>query len=86
MELKVLEQSKTKMIFELKGEDHTFCNVLKDKLWEESEVTLVSYKIDHPLIGVPQFIIETKGKEPVKVLESAAKKLQKDLEQFKKAF
>ncbi len=86
MELIVLEQSKTKMIFELKGEDHTFCNALKQELWNDSDVKIASYKIDHPLIGIPEFILETKSKDPSKVLVAAAKRLQKDFDKFKKAF
>ena len=32
MEFNVIEESKTKLVFELKGETHTFCNVLKKEL------------------------------------------------------
>ncbi|MBS3112793.1 DNA-directed RNA polymerase subunit L [Candidatus Woesearchaeota archaeon] len=86
MEIRVIEESKNKIVFELKGENHTFCNALKDMLLNEKEVSIASYKIEHPLIGEPEFIIETKGKEPKKVLEIAAKNLQKELASFRKAF
>ena len=77
---------KNYLVFELKGENHTFCIALKDMLLNEKEVSIASYKIEHPLIGEPEFIIETKGKEPKKVLEIAAKNLQKELASFRKAF
>ena len=86
MEIRVIEESKNKIVFELKGENNTFCNALKDMLLNEKEVSIASYKIEHPLIGEPEFIIETKGKEPKKVLEIAAKNLQKELASFRKAF
>ncbi|MBD3354467.1 DNA-directed RNA polymerase subunit L [Candidatus Woesearchaeota archaeon] len=78
MELKILEDKKNKMIFELKGETHTFCNALKNELWNDSHVKAASYNIAHPLIGVPKFILETDGKEsPKKALKNAAKNLKK---------
>ncbi|MBT5343096.1 DNA-directed RNA polymerase subunit L, partial [Candidatus Woesearchaeota archaeon] len=61
MEFNVIEESKTKLVFELKGETHTFCNVLKKELQDTKGVELVTYKIDHPLVGIPKFHIETKG-------------------------
>jgi len=84
MEFKVLEETKTKLVFQLKGETHTFCNALKECLQETEGVTTITYKIDHPLIGVPQFYLETKGSEPRKVLKEALKALKKKAEDFKK--
>lgn len=82
MEFKVLEESKQKLVFELKGETHTFCNLLKRELQHHKEVKLVSYRIDHPLIGIPRFILETKGIEPRKVLKAALSSLRKNAEEF----
>ncbi|MBU0459252.1 MAG: DNA-directed RNA polymerase subunit L [Nanoarchaeota archaeon] len=84
MEFKVIEESKTKLVFELPGETHTFCNVLKDELRNVKGVEIATYRIDHPLVGVPQFLIETKGIEPRKALSSALKALKKKAEEFKK--
>ncbi len=84
MEFKVLEESKTKLVFQLPGETHTFCNVLKQELLQVKGVTLATYKIDHPLVGIPQFLIETKGIEPRKALQEALKALKKKAEEFKK--
>ncbi|MBU0470914.1 MAG: DNA-directed RNA polymerase subunit L [Nanoarchaeota archaeon] len=84
MEFKALEETKEKLVFELKGETHTFCNVLKKELLDTKGVTLATYRIDHPLIGIPQFIIETKGVEPRKALKEALKSLKKKAEAFKK--
>ena len=84
MEFIVMEESKNKLVFELKGETHTFCNLLKKELQNHKDVTLVSYRIDHPLIGVPRFILETKGAEPRKVLKVVLQSLSKKAEEFKK--
>lgn len=84
MELTILEESKTKITFELKGETHTFCNALKEELQNVKGVTVATYRISHPLIGVPQFLVETKGIEPRKALKTALEALKKKTEEFQK--
>ncbi|MBT4935693.1 DNA-directed RNA polymerase subunit L [Candidatus Woesearchaeota archaeon] len=84
MEFNVLEETKTRLVFQLKGETHTFCNTLKEELNKVKGVTIATYKIDHPLIGVPEFLIETKGVEPRKALKDALKVVKKNAEEFKK--
>ncbi len=85
MEINVIEQSKHKMVFELKGEDDGFCNALKDELYNDSDVKLASYRIEHPLIDIPKFIIETKG-DAKKALIDAAKRLKKSALKFHNEF
>lgn len=84
MEFKALEEEKNKLIFELKGETHTFCNALTHELKQLKGVTLVSYRIDHPLVGVPRFQIETKGIEPRKALKEALAALKKKAKELQK--
>ncbi len=84
MEFVILEETKTKLVFQLKGETHTFCNLLKEELLTVKGVTLATYRIDHPLIGVPQFLIETKALEPRKALKEALNGMKKKADQFKK--
>ncbi|MBN1792885.1 DNA-directed RNA polymerase subunit L [Candidatus Woesearchaeota archaeon] len=87
MEIKVIEQSKRKLVFELVGTDHTFCNALKEELNKNDSVKVATYTIAHPLVRVPKFIVETKtDKEPVEVLKAAAKKLGKINEEFVSLF
>ena len=35
MEMKVIEEKKGKLVFELSGASHTICNILKKELWKE---------------------------------------------------
>ena len=84
MEFNVLEETKTRLVFQLKGETHTFCNTLKEELNKVKGVTIATYKIDHPLIGVPEFLIKTKSVEPRKALKDALKVVKKNAEEFKK--
>lgn len=84
MEFKVLEESKNKLIFELKGETHTFCNLLKKELQEIKGIEIVTYKVSHPLVGVPKFHLETKSLEPRKAIKEALKNLKKKVDDFEK--
>ncbi len=84
MEFKVLEETKTKMVFTLEGESHTFCNLLKEEIRAIKGVELSAYKIDHPLVGIPTFQVETKGVEPRKVIKEALKNIEKMSKDFAK--
>jgi len=84
MEFTVLEETKTKLVFDLKGETHTFCNLLKEELLNNKGVVTATYRVDHPLTGVPRFLLETKGLEPRKALKEALASIKKKAEAFRK--
>lgn len=84
MKLKVLEEKKNRMVLEIEGETHTFCNALKTELLNDKHVKIASYGLQHPYVGAPRLIIETDGAEPKKVLAEAAKRLSKTAEELKK--
>jgi DNA-directed RNA polymerase subunit L len=86
MELTILEKKKNRIVFELPGSDHTFCNALKTELWNDEDVKVSTYAIKHPLLAVPKFIVETKSKEATQVLLDANGRLQKQVKAFAKAF
>jgi DNA-directed RNA polymerase subunit L len=87
MEFTVLQKTTKRLVVEIKGATHTLCNVLKDELWNDKDVVAAAYNTDHPLIGVPKFIIETNGKtDPAKALEKAADRLKKRNSGFLEAF
>ncbi len=85
MELKVLEHSKNKLKIEMKGEDHTFCNALKEELWNDKDVKAAGYFIENPIMTQPVFIIESSG-EPKKALAEAIERLQKQNKELKSLF
>ncbi|MBW2990709.1 DNA-directed RNA polymerase subunit L [Candidatus Woesearchaeota archaeon] len=83
MKLKVHEHTKKRMVFDLVGADHTFCNALKKELWKDNSIRAAAYKVEHPLIGIPKFIVETNGqKDPKSVLKTVANKLKKQNKDF----
>ena len=76
MEIKVIEKEKNKLKLEIIGEDHTFCNALRKELWNDKDVQVAGYNIEHPLVSNPVLTLETEKKDPKKVLESAIKRLK----------
>ncbi len=87
MEIKVLEETKNRLVFEIPGESHTLCNALKRELWKDQNVRIATYSIKHPLIGTPKMIVETSpGSSPRKVLAKAAKSLKEEVSAFKTSF
>jgi DNA-directed RNA polymerase subunit L len=83
MELNIVEEKKNKLVFEIKGEGHTLSNVLRKELWNDDHVKAAAYTIEHPLIALPRFILETDGADPRKTLQAAAKRAQKNVDKIK---
>ncbi|MBS3148977.1 DNA-directed RNA polymerase subunit L [Candidatus Woesearchaeota archaeon] len=83
MEVNIIEDKKNRLVFEIKGEGHTLSNAIRKELWNDEHVTTATYAIEHPLIEVPHFVLETDGADPKKTLSAAAKRLQKQVEKIK---
>ena len=83
MELKVIEEKKNKLILEVEGEDHTLCNAIRKELWNDKNIKVAGYFINHPLVGVPKIVVESSD-EPKKSLIEAAKRLKKANEKLRK--
>ena len=78
MEINILESTKNRIKFEILGEDHTLCNALRKELWNNPNVEVSGYNIDHPLVNKPLFIVQTTSKEdPKKALLKAIESLKK---------
>ena len=82
MEIKVLENKKNRMVVELPGETHTFANLIRNLLWNDKDVNVAAYRVEHPLVGKPQLMIETKKGEPKKALLKAAESMKKLSKEF----
>ncbi|MFH1770803.1 MAG: DNA-directed RNA polymerase subunit L [archaeon] len=77
MELKFLEDTKYKVVVDIKDSGHSFANVLKKELWNDKDVKISAYNVEHPLIGVPRLIVETTGKDARKAILDAVERLKK---------
>jgi DNA-directed RNA polymerase subunit L len=86
MELKILEDKKDKLRFQLIGEGHTLCNALKQELVKNKNVEYATYKVHHPLVGIPEMVISTKGESPKDALKLAIAGLKKANKGFAEAF
>ena len=83
MELKFLENKKNRVVLEIDGAGHTFCNILKKELWNDDSVKSSAYSVDHPLVGIPKVVVETKsGSDASKALVDAATRLEKENKDF----
>tara|TARA_Y100000310_G_C20452176_1_gene701296 strand:- start:270 stop:542 length:273 start_codon:yes stop_codon:yes gene_type:complete len=81
MEIKLIEEKKNRIVFELDA-SQGFCTVLKDELWNDSKVKTATYAVDHPLVSKPRMIVETNDADPKKALAEAAARVKKKTEKF----
>jgi len=86
MEIKVLKEEKNKIEFEIIGEDHTLCNVIRNELWNNENVEISAYNIKHPLISNPVMLVETSKGDPRKALQDAVERLKKQTKDIKDSF
>ena len=83
--MKIIENDKNKLEFEIIGEKHTLASLLCWALNEDPKVSSATYDLKHPLVGNPVVIIKTSGKSPKKALEDADKLISKEFDSMKKA-
>lgn len=86
MNIEILEESKNKIHFKVEGEDHTILNLLKEELWKDKDVKIAAYRMDHPLVGIPEMTVEVASGDPKKAIKDAVKRLEKTLDKFKDEF
>ena len=84
MEIEVLKEGKNGVEFVLKGERHTFTNLLRSALLKDSKVAFAAYKLHHPFDKDAMFVLKTNGKAPKKALVDALKGIDTDLIDFDK--
>lgn len=69
--LKIVELGEDYVKLIVKGEDHTYLNLLQHYLSQDSRTVLVRYNIPHPLVGDPELYLRTNGVNPLEVLKKA---------------
>ena len=77
MELITLENEKNRFKFQLSGEGHTFCNVLKKELWKDKNIEIAGYSIEHSLTAEPVFVVEVSSGDAKKSVLDAVDRLKK---------
>ncbi len=77
MDVKVVEIGNDYVKLIVKGEDHTFLNLLQHYLLEEEGVIIAKYNIPHPLVGEPELYVKTDGTDPIEAIKRANEKIVK---------
>lgn len=83
MKLTKIEDEKKKLTVELEGEDHSLVNLLVDESFEAGADTAFTRQ-QHPMVATPTVTVA--GDSPKKILETAAKNVEKLAKQFQTAF
>lgn len=87
MNIRITEEKENALEVVLKGETHTFANMLRKALLSNPHVVKASYKVPHPLTDKekPRIYVETDGKiTPERAIEQAAKSIEESADEVKK--
>jgi len=82
MIIKILKEEKDKIEFEIIGEDHTLCNLIRQELWKDKDTKVVMYNIKHSQASNPIFSLESEEK-PRKALSKAVERIKKQLKELR---
>ncbi len=80
MEIKIKEVSENFVKLVIKGEDHTYLNLLQHELLKDEDVVLAKYHIPHPYVGEPELVVRTKSKSPIDAIREANDRIIKKIE------
>ncbi|MEM1578275.1 MAG: RpoL/Rpb11 RNA polymerase subunit family protein [Archaeoglobaceae archaeon] len=69
--IKIVELGKDYVKLIVKGEDHTYLNLLQHYLSKDERTVIVRYSIPHPLVGEPELYLRTNGSNPIEVIKKA---------------
>ena len=83
MKLVLLENSEGKMVLEVRGENHTFLNLLRENAWDAGS-RQASYMIEHPYLSEPKLII--RAGNPKKILDSSTQAILDNAKEFEREF
>lgn len=88
MEFDIKNDNKNSFMAEIHGVGHAFTNALKNELWNDKEISIAAYNVEHPLVGVPKLIVEMKrgGKSSREAVVKAVDRLKKHNKEFTKKF
>ena len=81
MKLIVLEKGNDKIVLEVRGETHTFLNLLRENSWKAGSKQ-ASYMVEHPDRSEHKLII--RGSNPKKILDNATQMAIDQAKDFEK--
>ena len=84
MNVEILKEEKDELKLRFDKKDFGLLNMIKDKLNEQKEVLIASFKVEHPDVGQPEFLLKTKGKDAKKVWNAAVDDISEEIEKLAK--
>ncbi len=81
--MKIVKEEDEKFVFEVTGESHTICNILRKRLMEQDDIKSAAYDITHPLVGQPEF--EVNSSNPRESIARATDTVKEEAAEFKEA-
>lgn len=83
MELNILKESNDTLQIEIIGETHTFCNLLRNELFNVEGVNFASYNIKHPTASNPIFSVNVSEGKPKKLVFEGGNKIKDKTKEFR---
>ncbi len=83
MKIEVVERGEKSIRVRIIGEDHTFCNILRKMMYEDDNVEMAPYTIEHPMLGHPEFYVKVRRGKPEDAMLKAAKRLMERCEELR---
>jgi len=78
MDVKILKKTSNELKMEVEGVGHTLCNLLQERLLEDTKVDLAGYETPHPLASSTVIYVRTKkGTRPEEALLKAIERARK---------
>jgi DNA-directed RNA polymerase subunit L len=84
MEIKIIEETKNLLRFEIKG-DSGIANALKNELWNDPNIKVSGSTQNHPLVGSPEIYVETSKGSPKDAVMAAIDRIKKSNDKLKKS-
>ncbi len=82
MKVDVVESEKNKLVIEFDKMDQGLLNAINDVIWQQKGIDQAGFRIEHPEVGKPVFVLKTMGADPKKVWNSAVDELSKQFDDF----
>ncbi len=86
MEVKAIENSKNRLKLELVGKTHTISNLISKELWNDKDITVAGYTLEHPTASNAVLTVETEKGDAKKALSSALDRIEKINKEFSTKF
>lgn len=84
MSIKIRGKGKNKLRLEFEEEGYSLINLLRQYLWDSDvDVNKGEYRKDHTYLDNFEFLLESKGGDPVESMKDAAEKIKDNCEEFR---